>query len=278
MRYLQIHRPRLLSASLLALCVTGVWAAAERPNDDGELIPPAESDAVALAVRSIQGNVNAEFDKTGHAFRDAHRKAHGCVNATFTVLDNLPPNVAQGLFAKPQRYSAVIRYSNGSGQSRDDHSNDARGMALKVLGVPGLKILADEVNAHTQDFVMTNHPIFFIRDAPDYAQFQQALDAGGLRKVAWFAGHLFHETPIILAFTNHKVTNPLNVQYWSTTPSKLGTGQMKFSAKPCQGGNFLSPSDTVNLLSENLQSQLTSGSACFDVSARPTHLDGANAM
>lgn len=264
MRHLPLHKLRLLSASLLALCLTRVWAGAELPNADGELIAPAEADAIAVVVHAIQNSVKAEFDKTGHAFRDAHRKAHGCVAASFTVLDGLPPSVAQGLFAKPQRYGAVIRYSNGSGQSQDDHANDARGMALKVLGVPGRKILEDEANAHTQDFVMTNHPVFFIRNAPDYAQFQQALDAGGLRKAGWFVGHLFHETSIALAFTGHKVTNPLDAQYWSTTPSKLGTEQMKFSAKPCAGGSVVSPSDTANLLSENMQAQLATQSACFD--------------
>lgn len=246
------------------LAVTHVGAATPVPNAEGEVIPPDEPAAITAVTSAIQASVQAGFDKTGHAYRDAHRKAHGCVNATFTVLTGLPSKVAQGLFAQPQSYDAVIRFSNGSGQSLDDHNNDARGMALKVLGVPGTKVLSDELDAHTQDFVMTNHPVFFIRNAPDYIAFQKAVSGGALAQAGWFAQHLFYEVPIIVAFTGHKVTNPLNSRYWSATPSKLGTEQMKFSAKPCAGGTFVDTSNTANLLADNLQGQLASQSACFD--------------
>lgn len=254
----------LLSSSVLMLAVTHVGAATPVPNAEGEVIPPDEPAAITAVTSAIQASVQAGFDKTGHAYRDAHRKAHGCVNATFTVLPGLPSKVAQGLFAQPQSYDSVIRFSNGSGQSLDDHNNDARGMALKVLGVPGTKVLSDELDAHTQDFVMTNHPVFFIRNAPDYIAFQKAVSGGALAQAGWFAQHLFYEVPIIVAFTGHKVTNPLNSRYWSATPSKLGTEQMKFSAKPCAGGTFVDTSNTANLLADNLQGQLASQSACFD--------------
>lgn len=254
----------MCAASLLTLLGT-TWAAtvAAQPNAEGEVIPAGEAEATAAIVASIRESVQAGFDKNGHAFRDAHRKAHACVNATFTVLDKLPAKVAQGLFATPRSYQAVVRYSNGSGSSQDDHTNDARGMAVKVLGVSGPKLLDDEASASTQDFLMTNHPVFFIRNAPDYAGFMRATGSG-LGLVGWLAGHLFYETPIILAFSGHKVLNPLNSRYWSTTPSRLGNEQMKFSAKPCAGGTFYEQSDTKDRLRENLEAQLATSGACFD--------------
>jgi hypothetical protein len=237
--------------------------AAAVASADGEVVPAGEAAATAAVVDAIRQSVQAGFDKNGHAFRDAHRKAHGCVQATFTVLDKLPANVAQGLFAQPRAYNAVVRFSNGSGGSQDDHSADARGMAVKVQGVGGIKLLDDEQSAGTQDFLMTNHPVFFIRNAPDYATFQRATGSA-LGLVGWLSGHLFYETPIILAFTGKKVLNPLNSRYWSTTPSKLGTEQMKFSAKPCAGGAFVEQSDTPDRLRENMEAQLAKGAACFD--------------
>lgn len=239
-------------------------AAAAVPNAEGEVVPAGEAAATAFVVDSIRASVQSGFDTNGHAYRDAHRKAHGCVQAKFTVQSGLPAKLAQGLFAKPGSYDAVIRFSNGSGQSQDDHNADARGMAIKIMGVPGSKILDDEINAHTQDFVLTNHPVFFIRNAPDYATFQKAVNGGALSLLGWVAGHAFYEAPIIVAFTGHKVTNPLNSQYWSATPSKLGTEQMKFSAKPCAGSSFRDTSDTANRLGENLQGHLSSQPACFD--------------
>lgn len=234
------------------------------PSADGEVVPAGEAAATASIAAAIQASVQAGFDKNGHAFRDAHRKSHGCVQATFSVLDKLPPKLAQGLFATPKSYNAVVRFSNGSGSSQNDHSNDARGMAVKVMGVPGLKLLDDEQTASTQDFLMTNHPVFFIRNVVDYGAFQKAVSGGGLSLTGWLAGHLFYEVPIILSFTGHKLLNPLNSRYWSTTPSRLGTEQMKFSAKPCAGSTFNEQSDTADRLGENLRAQLAQGGACFD--------------
>jgi hypothetical protein len=255
-------RRALAGTGMAWLVSQGVMAAAVAAPD-GELVPAGEAAATAAIVESIRASVQAGFDKNGHAFRDAHRKSHGCVQATFTVLDKLPPKLAQGLFAQPAAYNAVIRFSNGSGSSQDDHSNDARGMALKILGVPGPKLLNDEPTAGTQDFVMTNHPVFFIRNAPDYATFMRATSSG-LGLVGWLAGHAFYETPIILAFSGHKLLNPLSSRYWSATPSKLGSEQMKFSAKPCAGGSFVETSDTKDRLSENMAAQLATDAACFD--------------
>lgn len=129
---------------------------------------------------------------------------------------------------------------------------------------PGRKLLEDEASAQTQDFIMINHPVFFVRNASDYVGFQRAIDGGTLRSVGWFVGHLFHETRIALAIRNKEVSNSLNARYWSMTPSKLGTEQMKFSAMPCVGGTFAEASASRDRLRDNLQDQLASKAACFD--------------
>lgn len=237
---------------------------ASEASVDGEVIPSTEPADIASVVDMIKSSVQADFDKSGHAVRDAHRKAHGCVQATFTVLDTLPPKLAQGLFATPRSYPAVIRFSNGSGKSQDDHTGDARGMAVKLIGVPGKKLLEDEASAQTQDFVMINHPVFFVRNASDYVGFQRAINGSTLRSVGWFVGHLFHETRIALAIRNKEVSNPLDARYWSMTPSKLSTEQMKFSAAPCVGGTFSNVSNSRERLKDNLQDHLASTAACFD--------------
>ena len=111
------------------------------------------------------------------ALRDAHPKAHGCVKATFKVNDRLPPELAQGVFVPGKTYQAVIRFSNGNADPmRPDVKKDARGMAIKLLGVPGDKILPDERDAPTQDFVMINHPVFFLDDPDRYHKMQELLN------------------------------------------------------------------------------------------------------
>jgi hypothetical protein len=69
------------------------------------------------------------------------------------------------MFVPGTTYQAWIRFSNGSGDpTRADIKRDARGMAIKVMGVPGKKLLDDESAATTQDFIMINHPVFFATD------------------------------------------------------------------------------------------------------------------
>ncbi|MEB0151248.1 catalase, partial [Pseudomonas sp. CCC2.2] len=70
--------------------------------------------------------------------RDAHAKAHGCVKASVQVLDGLDPALRQGVFASPGKtWQAVMRLSNGNAYPQFDSIRDARGMAIKLLDVPG---------------------------------------------------------------------------------------------------------------------------------------------
>lgn len=45
----------------------------------------------------------------GHAVRSVHAKSHGILEAELTVLPDLPPELAQGMFAVPGVYQAVLR-------------------------------------------------------------------------------------------------------------------------------------------------------------------------
>lgn len=74
------------------------------------------------------------------------------------MKDRLPPNLAQGLFARPGSYEAVLRFSTAPGDILDDAVRAPRGMALKVLGVDG-EHLPDATDSD-QDFLMVNGPVF----------------------------------------------------------------------------------------------------------------------
>lgn len=258
-----IARWAVLALAASTAACTSAPVAPVSANADGEVIPASEAAATAYVTQTIRATVQKGFDQEHHAYRDAHRKTHGCVQAQLTVKPDLPPALAQGLFAQSGRYAAVVRFSNGSGRSQDDHDRDARGMAVKVLGVKG----------RTQDFVMTNHPVFFIHDAQDYTDFVRAMDGGLWPQTGWAVTHLFDNVPLLIAFVSHPIDNPLHTQYWSTTASRLGAGQMKFSAKPCAGSVFDEAADHANpspdRLSQNMRRQLASHPACFDFMVQP---------
>lgn len=236
-----------------------------KTNVDGESIPAGENKAISHVVDLIRASVREEFDRTGHAVRDAHRKSHGCVRAQFTVNCDLAPSFRQGIFAKPSsRYEAIIRFSNGSGLSQDDRVGDGRGMAIKLLNVEGPKVLEDEPTESTQDFLMINYPVFFVRNAIDYVDFQEAVSSGTFSILWWFTQHIFHEGWIAKQMSAQEMINPLQARYWSMTASKLGSRQMKFSTEPCPGAQFKAVSFGENRLRENMTDSLARSAACFD--------------
>ncbi len=244
----------------LALVVSTAVTAAPALHPQ-EKLEANEAKNIAKITAIISAGVKAQHKaaKDGVATRDAHAKHHGCVNATFTVLDKLPAAYAVGLFDKAKSYEAIIRYSNGMGKVQDDREGDARGMAVKVLGVPGDKILEDEKNEKTQDFLMINHPVFFVKNVADYVQFSEALGSGSPLSffLSWnpFKWHI-KEMRIAQAIRGNVVTNPLAARYFSMTPVLMGNTPAKYSATPCKGQKYAKVAPQDNQLRAAMKEDL----------------------
>jgi len=90
-------------------------------------------------------------------------KTHGVVRAGFTVRDDLPPQYRRGLFAEPKTYPAWVRFSGpGPDWPRDIDDVGFVSCSIKVMGVPGPKLLDDE--KLTQDFLSIRTPTFVTPD------------------------------------------------------------------------------------------------------------------
>jgi len=187
---------------------------------------PSEDDAAKAIARVLEEKVRANA-QTGLARRDAHPKAHGCVRAEFEVLNDLPVHLRQGIFSEPRRYEAVIRFSNGGEKPQDDSKGDARGMAIKLIGV-------ENSRSGTQDFLLINSPVLFVRNAADYVSFVTASNPLRFFFPGWnpFAFR-WHEFFAARSMMSTKVSNMLDLRYWSVTPYLFGAAAAcKFSARP----------------------------------------------
>jgi hypothetical protein len=226
----------LLAGGALAACIV---AASCEPLvlDNAEHEPtPEENQIIERAAQAAIGVVEHESHPDRLYKRDAHAPPHGCVQAQFRVSPDIEPGFRHGVFAMPgQRYDAWVRFSNGI--RTDDTQPDARGMAIKLLGVEGEKLLGSESDEGTQDFVMINHHTFFADDVAEYLDFFSHQSRGddfgyfiGLNPLRW---HL-RELAIGLRLLLQHVESPLDAQYYSMLPFKLGPEQnIKFSARPC---------------------------------------------
>jgi catalase len=114
--------------------------------------------------------------------RALHAKSHAGVTATLEVLDldkaGAPAELKHGLFAKPATYAAYVRFSSGTGFLQPDTAPDIRGVAVKVLGVPGTKVIPGLEKASTQDFLFIQVPANAFRGPDDFVRFVHIVSRG----------------------------------------------------------------------------------------------------
>ena len=116
-----------------------------------------------------KGRESPRTEGTGRAVRAAHAKSFGLVKAEVEILADVPAAYAQGIYAKPGRHGALIRFSSTSGHlGTDAQLGPGLGFAIKIFDVDGPKLVDDEPDSTTFDLVLKNNPIFIGNTAKHY--------------------------------------------------------------------------------------------------------------
>lgn len=194
--------------------------------------------------------------------RVAHTKHHGTVRAIFSVCDDVPVDLRQGVFQPGKTFDALIRSSNTSNVPRPDGNFDGRGIAIKLLNVGemGRPVLDDPLpdglpdagGSTTQDFLLLNHPVFFVKDIHDFALLRSNLDVGTrserMTRMLVFLARRPREFGIFCKTFFTKIDHPFEIEYHSTVPSLLGQRlAVKYSVSPKPGQPpFDPPADRKN--------------------------------
>ena len=127
-------------------------------NSSVEVPVENEAQLVSEIVSMMAATQRANADRHRHAHRDAHAKSHAILKARLNVHEGLTRELAQGIFAAPRSYDAIIRLSSAQGDIHSDKIPAPRGFATKVLGVQGERLLP-ELGGRNQDFLMVNFPV-----------------------------------------------------------------------------------------------------------------------
>ncbi|MGV7033772.1 catalase family protein [Methylobacterium symbioticum] len=215
-----------------------------RYTPDLERPAPDEAEVQAGMIAQFAKIQGTTFKDYGHAVRGVHAKSHGLLTGRLTVLDGLPPPLAQGLFATPGDHEAVLRFSTNPGDILDDSVSTPRGLAVKVLGAEGERLPGSEGDA-TQDFVLANAPAFV---APDAAAFLRSLkllaattDTPQVFKKAFSAlmrgveaalEAVGTKSPTVIALGGHPETHILGETFYSQAPLRWGEHVAKVAVAP----------------------------------------------
>lgn len=218
-------------------------AAPVRYTPDVEEVKPDECETIQKLNEAFDEILETVAEDYGHAVRSVHAKGHGLLEATLTVDGDLPPELAQGLFAQGGEHKAYVRMSTNAGDILDDAISLPRGMAIKVLDVEGERLPGAQ--GATQDFVLVNGPVFLVPTADKFLANLKLLakttDKAETSKVALSAVlRTFNKALTAIGIESPKLQNlggapqsePLGETFYSVTPFRYGDYIAKFSVKP----------------------------------------------
>lgn len=233
-----------------------------------EYVTADEDNIVAQMITEFEAQVSRMY-KDKKMLRQVHTKMHGCVKAIFAVEKGLPKELKIGVFAgEPKEYHAWVRFSNGNTQPQKDGKKDIRGVAIKLMGVPGEKILNDSAFEETQDFLLMSSETFFAKTIKELNTLLAALTSANKLKTLLYFLNPFH-LPTLMRINKSMVAceNPLSIPYWSTQPYQFGTidRAVKYHLRPSPDNQIVVENTTdYNYLRYNLAQTLYDNEAKFD--------------
>jgi len=245
------------------------------PGLADETIAADEAAVTARFIAFLEA-ASARRHPTGLIRRFNQGRHAGCVEATFTVLDTLAPELRLGLFAQPRSYPARIRFANATSSS--DRDADVRGMSIQLREVAGDNLTP---GAATHDFVLNSHPVMIAPGPPEFLALMQALEAGGFAAARYFIAH--PKSAFIAAASRSRPVSHLDIPYWSTTPYLFGPGRaVKYIVRPVAPSPGPAPRPlTDTYLRDALRTRLASQDTVFDfliqfrVPGRPMPIEDA---
>ena len=213
-----------------------------RYSPDVEHIDPDEQKTIDGIIKGMTEQSETVEKREHHAVRASHAKSSACVVGELTIAADLPPELAQGLCAKPGTYPVAVRFAQGPGETLGDRVSTHRGMAIKVFNVSGEKL-----SGHTgdvQDFVFATGTTFpsgtaagFLKDGtaigkatglPEGVKSAVSATARGFNQVL----HAFGTESAKADFFGHPFSHPLSEGYFSQAPVRFGDYVAKLGILP----------------------------------------------
>ncbi|MBT2246887.1 catalase family protein [Sphingobium sp. BHU LFT2] len=220
---------------------------------------PEEAETVARINEAFDVILERTAEDYGHAVRSVHAKSHGILEGELLIDEDLPPELAQGAFAKAGRHRTYFRMSTNAGDVLPDAISLPRGVALKVLDIEGERLPGSEGTA--QDFVMVNGPVFQAKTAKDFLGSLKLLAkttdrmegtkkviSAGLRGVRAAFELVGAEAPAAVnALGGAPNSEPLGDTYYSVTPFRYGEYIAKFSLAPMSSAQQALAGETIDV-------------------------------
>jgi hypothetical protein len=220
-----------------------------------EQIAPDEAtrfEAYARLLKHIQGKHQRKPMP-----RALHAKANVCVEGEFHVHGDIPAHARAGLFAKPGTYPTLVRFSNGAAGYQSDRKGDVRGIALKLVGVEGKKLIPGMEDERTQDFLLIRSSATPFKNAEEFIGLVDALQTPLLALPKLFGvlgfGRTFRVLKQLAAGLKVPLPSLAACQYFSALPFRYGDFAARCTLVPSTTATGPTPGDLGLELAGRLQ-------------------------
>ena len=221
-------------------------------RNNGERILGAEQ---ALHEEIVEKVLSLQAKAAAKAHCPLRRGTHAkgvTVRAEFEVLDVtvaraglLADRLAQGMFATPGKYPAIVRFANSDPNSNSDFKADVRAMSFSVdltrngTAVPPVKI-------DRQDFSLQNATTLPINDALAFLAMMNVMTASnpgaGLWSLSFKDKLRVLRTLMLVQLQSHQTVKPYQqLRYWSTVPFRHGPVEVVKQSVTPSSRNHASP-------------------------------------
>lgn len=235
------------------------WKESVAPDEEARFTRHAES------LRDIQRARAAGAS----ARRALHAKANCGLEGELTILGDLPRHARAGLFARPATYRAYVRYSNGDGRCQADAIGDVRGLAVKVLGVEGKKVIPGMEQEKTQDLLFIRTPAIPFRNADEFVAVVSAAQQSHLlllpRVLARLGfGRTFELMPQLSRGLKAPTLSLASAPYYSAVPVRCGDYAVRYALTPHDSPQ-LAALGSPDALHEELAGRLAKDPVVYDL-------------
>jgi hypothetical protein len=218
-------------------------------------------EAFSAEIQRIQQKQAADHDQPLQ--RGFHAKSHACFAGTLEPFPQRDPRVRYGLYADDAPHPLVARFSNAVGWKQKDKALDARGMAVKILQVEGLRSLDDGLMV--QDLLATNHPTPVGAHAEQFMDFARHNAQGTVSAFFYALSRPRRVAPA--ALDTQPIPSMVTETFWGGGAFHLGAHQAsKFQLAPCAGvAPHDPPRSTSDYLGEDLRAAARAGELCYEL-------------
>jgi hypothetical protein len=209
-------------------------------------------------------------EKTGKLGRALHVKQH--LGAVGELLVKAPDSARSGVFGMSGKsWPVYVRFSNGASRHQGDGAPDVRGFALKLVGVPGTKLIPGLEGEQTQDFLFIDSQALPFGTPDEFMKFVRAARRGPARLLpSLISSFGFRRALGILwgSATAEKVKSFATHTFHTAAPIAFGKSAAKLALFPQPSPEPNPAAKGPEFLREDLTARLKQGALTWTLKAQ----------